>query len=143
MTPSPATLLLEHLSVESLGDGFVAVTVSLPADLLREYCHFLESLSGFFNVAHRHSTWALSQQRQSSLASEREVKASIDEYRNRLIALFDEHTLRGLDRKSAIKQVAADLRAESHPWCCVELVRSELVAAGRGGRPGRPRRGVK
>jgi riboflavin synthase len=44
-------------------------------------------------------------------------------------------------RNEAIKQIADDLRTENHPWRAADLVRKTLVAAGRGGRSGRPSRG--
>ncbi len=62
------------------------------------------------------------------------------QYYSRLVATFDLYTSQGFDRKAAIKQISADLRRENHPWSSPDLVRPSLVAAGRGGRPSRPRR---
>lgn len=131
----------EQITVKPATDGLVAVTVLLPPDLVRDYCRFLESLADFFHTVDRKATLELAILRaatQSALHADGQRRLA--EFRARLVTAFDAYTACGLDRKEAIKRVAADLRAESHPWCAVELVRSQLVAAGRGGRAGRPRR---
>jgi len=137
----PEFVFRKHLTVEAVEDGNVAVTVVLPPELVRDYCSFLESLASFFHSASHKGSWALSRSRAASRVDS--DNKSLAEYRARLVAAFDTYTARGFERKAAIKQIAADLRAESHPWCCPDMVRSQLVAGGRGGRPGRPRRGVK
>ena len=143
MAPALASLLQENLSVEAVEDGLVAVTVVLPPDLVQDYCQFLESLASFFKIANRKSSSALSEFQASCGALERRAQKNIAEYRARIVTAFDDYTAQGLERQDAIKRVAADLRAASHPWCTLDVVRSELVAAGRGARRGRPRRSVK
>ncbi len=140
MTSAPS-FLLDQLTVTPLDDGQVSVTVNLPPELVKDYCRFLESLAGFFQVAHRKSRLALVASRVKSQADNQVVSLTLVAYRERLVKAFDLYTSSGLDRKEAIKRIAADLRAEGHPWRSVDLVRIPLVEAGRSGRPGRPRRG--
>lgn len=133
--------ILERMTVKPTADGLVAVTVLLPPDLVRDYCRFLESLADFFHTVDRKATIELANLRASTQATfHADGQRRLVEYRARLVTAFDTYTALGCDRKEAIKRVAADLRAESNPWCAVDLVRSQLVAAGRGGRAGRPRR---
>lgn len=135
----PPSFLLDSLSVKAADGGLLAVTVLLPPDLVADYCRFLESLSGFFHAVKHKSAAELAQVR-AVTAAQTDGNANRAAYRDLLVRSFDAYLARGLDRKEAVKRVAADLRAQSHPWCAVDLVRSELVAAGRGGCPGRPSR---
>lgn len=132
---------LDRFTIKPASDGLVAVTVHLPADLVRDYCRFLESLADFFHTVDRKATIELASQRSAAqVAFHSEAQRRLSDYRARLVTAFDAYTACGLGRKQAVKRVAADLCAESHPWSGVDLVRSQLVAAGRGGRVGRPRR---
>lgn len=132
---------LNQLTVKPAADGLVAVTVLLPPDLVRDYCRFLESLADFFHTVDRKAKIEFASQRAAAQAAFHvEAQRRLAEYRARLVTAFDAYTTQGFVRKEAVKRVAADLRAELHPWCGVDLVRSQLVAAGRGGRAGRPRR---
>jgi len=139
---APLSFLSEALTVKAVEDGRVAVTVLLPPDLVTDYCRFLESLASFFHNVDRKSSFQLAQARAESLTLQADLDNINAVYRSRLVVLFDTLTAQGCERKEAVKRVAAQLRSESHPWCCVDLVRSELVAAGRGGRSGRPRQVV-
>ena len=133
--------ILERMTVKPAADGLVAVTVLLAPDLVRDYCRFLESLADFYHTVDRLATIELASLRATNqVAFHEDGQRRLAEYRARLVTAFDAYSARGLERKEAIKLVAADLRAESHPWSGVDLVRSQLVAAGRGGRAGRPRR---
>jgi hypothetical protein len=137
MTPS-ADFLKDFLTVTPAKDGRVAVTVLLPPDLVRDYCRFLESLASFFQTVNRKSTYADAEARSARLTPEQSAAAAA--YASRVVAAYDQYTAAGLDRKTAIRRIAADLRAAKHPWCSPDLVRSQLVTSGRSGRPGRPRR---
>lgn len=135
----PLSFLHDKLTVKAVDDDRFAVTVVLPADLVRSYCLFLESLSSFFRFAHRQGTIDKALVTSGELDAEAEARKAA--YRDRLVHAFDAYTAQGLDHKQTVKRIAADLRAENHPWRFTEQVRSTLVAAGRSGRPGRPRRG--
>ena len=138
MTP-PGSLPCDVLSVRNTEDGRVAVTVLLPADLVSTFCGFFRSISDLFQGIQRKTSADALHRRIHSEQEAQRVSLLRSEYRARLVTSFDSYRLAGLDRHEAVKRVAADLRAESHPWSAVHLVRSELVAAGRGGSPGRPR----
>lgn len=140
MSPS-LSFLSDALTVKVIDADRVAVTVVLPPDLVKDYCRFLEALSGFFRVVDRKVVHQVVSVRVNSPEEIEETNRRITAYRSRLVAAFDGYVLSGLDRHQAIKRIAADLRAASHPWCSLHVVRAELVAAGRGGSPGRPRRG--
>jgi hypothetical protein len=133
--------LHDNLTVKALDDDRVSVSVVLPADLLHSYCRFLDALQGFFRTANRQGSIARCEARATSAARLREAEAHRAAYRERLVTAFDAYTAQGLGRQDAIRRIVADLRAEEHPWRFPEQVRSALVAAGRSGRPGRPRRG--
>lgn len=137
MSPS-RFFITDNLKVEPVDDGRVAVTVTLPPELVTDYCRFLETLSSFFRVVNRKALFASLDTRTSSEEFSAEAERAISDYRSRIVAYFDSYIESGLNRKDSVKRVAADLRAESHPWCAVHVVQSELVAAGRGGKPGRP-----
>jgi len=139
MTSLPP-LLQDNLKVTPADNDQVDVTVTLPAELLADYVRLLESLAGFFKVVKRKAKYAQLRSKAASEEYAKECQERISRYYSLLVDLYDKHITSGLDRKAAIKQVAADLRREKHPWCCPDLVRSSLVAAGRRGRSGRPRR---
>jgi len=136
---TPRFSLSDGLTVEPADDGNVSVTVVLPPDLVADYCQFLDALSNFFRVTKRKASLVESLVRATSPERLEEVERSLSDYRSLLVTSFDSYVESGLDRKEAVKRVAADLRAKSHPWCAVHVVRSQLVLAGRGGKPGRPR----
>lgn len=136
---APRSFLLESLSVQPADDGLVSVTVLLPPDLVNEYCRFLDSLAGFFEAVDRKSYQVKLSSPDTLKQSQEAADALRFAFRARLVLMFDDYTSSGLDRQEATKRVAADLRAENHPWSAAHVVRSELVAAGRGGVPGRPR----
>jgi hypothetical protein len=138
MTPS-VDFLKDSLTVTPADDGRVAVTVLLHSELVRDYCRFLDSLASFFQVVNRKGSYATVAARSAQSAPERDNVHAV--YTNKVVSAFDQYTASGLDRKTAIRRIAADLRAVKHPWRSVDLVRATLIAAGRGGRSGRPRRG--
>ena len=133
--------LKDSLTVSPTDDGQVAVTVLLPPDLVREYCRFIDSFLSFFQSVQRKSNIATIPTRSTRPNPDKE--AALAAYTSQVVSSFDQYTTEGLDRKTAIRRISADLRAINHPWRFPEQVRLTLVAAGRGGRPGRPRRGDK
>lgn len=136
--------LRDKLTVEALDDDQVSVTVVLPAELVKSYCFFLDSLVGFFHTTDRHCKIARAQARFNSPGIDKEAEARLAAYRDRLVKAYDEYTAKGLNRKAAIKQIAADLRAKNHPWRTIDAIRSTLIAAGRDGyvrKSGRSGRG--
>lgn len=137
MTPPPFNLD-DLLTVKPLGGDQVSVTVVLPASLVKSYRLFLEALAGFFHSADHQSSVALAQVRSEKRSQE--AADHREAHRKRCVHLFEAYTSSGYNRKEAIKRVASVLRAENHPWCSPDLVRIALIEAGRGGRPGRPRR---
>lgn len=137
---SLSPFLRDTLKVSPTDSDLVEVTVTLPPDLFVHYIQLLESLSGFFHFVNRKSKYLQARSAAASHEYAEEAQRRITAYRSHLVKRFDHYTGQGLDRKSAVKQIAAELRAEKHPWCAPELVRSSLVAAGRGGKAGRPRR---
>lgn len=132
---------LDRLSISPAEDDLVAVTVYLPPDLVHDYRRFLESVSTFFlNVERKASAEAVEARAVKRQAIEYHGQQNLILYHERISKSFDDYTLAGLDRKAAVRRVAADLRADKHPWCCPELVKRELVKLGRGGQAGRPPR---
>ncbi|AMV72287.1 hypothetical protein JCM30471_07740 [Desulfuromonas carbonis] len=126
--------LLDHLSVTPLDDGLVAVTIHLPADLVRDYCRFLQTLVGFFTTVQNKTTIAQAEQRAKSYALNQQAQQTLAAYRSRVVDAFDRYTSQGLIRKEAIQSIAAELRADQHPWRSADLVRITLVECDRGGR---------
>ena len=137
----PGFHLSEALTVKPVADGQVSVTVLLPADLVTDYCRFLEALTNFFRAVDRKTSHAFSSVRVAAPEAIQETNRHVATYHAHLISAFDGYIASGLDRHEAVKRVAADLRAVSHPWCSLHVVQAELVVLGRGGSPGRPRRG--
>lgn len=138
MTPPPS--FLDQVHIERLDDSRTAVTVVLPSSLVHDFRRFLESVSSLFHCADRKSPVDSLDAAEKRAALESEAERRLAAYHARLVKAFDDYTASGLDRKAAIKRVAADLRAVNHPWCCPDLVRSELVKLGRSGKSGGPRK---
>ncbi|MDA3904083.1 MAG: hypothetical protein PF441_11630 [Desulfuromusa sp.] len=132
--------LHDSLKVTPLEDNQVQVTVTLQSDEFIHYVRLLDSLTGFLHVIKNKDRLAKAKAHYESEEYAEETGKVKAQYYSRLVASFDLYTSQGFDRKAAIKQISADLRRENHPWSSPDLVRPSLVAAGRGGRPGRPRR---
>lgn len=133
--------LRDSFRVEPLPNGHVAVTVELPAHLVKDYCQLLDALSGFFASVQTKSDHVLAAQRASDRKHDPEVQRFSDDYTQQVVALFDQYTLEGLTRNDAIKRISSVLREQNHPWRFPEQVRSTLSSSGRPGRIGRPPRG--
>jgi len=139
MTPSDS--FLDRVTLAPASDGLVAVTVLLPPDHISGYINFLESLSFFFSTVNRKLKHDHLTDTAEALAARQDIASrQLAEYHARLSTSFDAYTLAGLDRREVIKRICADLRAVDHPWRSFDLVSSQLVKLGRGGRSGRPRR---
>ena len=122
----PGFHLSEALTVKPVADGQVSVTVLLPADLVTDYCRFLEALTNFFRAVDRKTSQAFSSVRVAAPEAIQETHRHVATYHAHLISAFDGYIASGLDR---------------HEWCSLHVVQAELVALGRGGSPGSPRRG--
>ena len=131
--------LHDQLKVTPLDNDQVQVTVTLPSDLFRDYIRILDSLTGFARTLQNKSRLARSRSIEDDFSLQEGFRLR-DQYYARLVVLFDQYTAQGLNRSATIKQISSILRKEKHPWSSADLVRSSLIAAGRGGHPGRPRR---
>ncbi len=137
----PPPFLRDHLEVRPLDDGQVSVTVVLPSELVHDYCRFLEALTSFFHTVKNKTTVAQAHAKATAAVLDRKAQETLAANRSRVAASFDRYTSQGLPRKEAVKRIAAELRAEGHPWRSPGLVRATPVEAGRGGRRGRRPRG--
>lgn len=137
----PSESFLDHVTLAPAQDGLVAVTVLLSPDQISGYVNFLQSLSVFFSTVNRKiKIERITETAEALAARQEDAQRHLDDYNTRLAASFDKYLAAGLDRKEAVKRVCADLRAVNHPWRSFDLVSSQLVKLGRGGRSGRPRR---
>ena len=132
--------LHNSLKVTPLEDNKIQVTVTLESDEYIHYVRLLDSLTGFFRVINKKNRLAKGKAHYQSEEYAEETAKVKAKYYSRLVESFDLYTSQGFDRKSAIKQISADLRKENHPWSSPDLVRPSLIAAGRGARIGRPRK---
>jgi len=132
--------LHDSLKVTPTNDDQLEVTVTLPTDHFLHYVRLLDSLTGFVHVINKHARLERLKDKEYAEYQAKEAERNLARYHERLAELFDHYTSQGLDRKATVKQISADLRKEKHPWSSPDLVRPSLVKAGRGGRPGRPRR---
>lgn len=140
MIPS-LSFLRDKLTVEALDDDQVAVTVVLPAELVRSYCFFLDSLVGFFRTTDRHCKIARAQARLESRCDlDQEAEKRKAAYRDRLVKSYDKYVAAGLNHQESIKRIISDLQKRSHPWRTREIVSTTLKAAGRSGYTYRSRR---
>ncbi len=131
--------LKQSLSVVSLKDGQIQITVTLPADVLPHYAHLFEALTTFAELIQKQ---ARSTARIQSQLYESQRQAALHERKlfcERLVAIYDDLIDQGLTRTAAIKQISSDLRKEKNPWAADYLVRSCLIDGGRPGKPGRKR----
>ncbi len=131
------SFLHNNLKVTPLDDGQVEVTVNLPSDLFLHYIRLFDSLTGFIQTVDRKARLTKTKATEDY---QNETKRNLERYQERLVQAYDLHISNGLNRNAAIKQISTDLRSEKHPWSSPDLVRPSLIAAGRSGRIGRPRR---
>ncbi len=133
--------LRNSLTVVSLENDHVQVTISLPADIFPHFVKLIESLTGLVQQIN-HKAKATSQTPSKGfLIQQKQALAERDRHYARIVRLYDTYTSQGSTRTEAIKRISLDLRSENNPWAADYLVRSALTAAGRPGTPGRkPRR---
>jgi len=132
--------LHSNLKITPLDDDQVQVTVTLPSEHFLHFARLLDSLAGFVQIINRQNRVNKSKALAESLNLAEQAEQDKQRYYQRIVKAFDEYTAQGLNRYEAIKQIGADLRKEKHPWSSPDLIRPSLIAAGRGGRPGRPRK---
>jgi len=117
--------------VNSLRDGNVCLSVVIPETMTRGFVTFLESMLGLMKTADRQALTAVRQSRPVDLE---ELKRK-DQLKTDFIKLtcdtFDGFQAQGIEKKEAIKQTNALLKAKKHPWANHETIRSILSAEGR------------
>jgi hypothetical protein len=139
MTPS-LRFLQDDLTITPVGDDRVRLTLVLPSEYVYQFVHLVDSLSGFVQVLSSKSKYERRQANQHNEALKEQAKHAKVEYYRLIAELFDKYTAEGFNRTESIKRIGADLRAMNHPWRSPDLIRYSLPAAGRPGKPGRPRR---
>ena len=132
--------LNDNLTATPIGDDQVQITVTLPADYLFHFSVLLDSLTGFVDVLKREDKLSRTKADRAAKQFDEQAQRNLASYHQRIVKAYDAYTSQGLNRNAAIKQISADLRADSHPWSSPDLVRPSLIEAGRSGRVGRPRR---
>lgn len=137
---SSLRFLQDDLFITPLDDDRVRVTVVLPSEYVSQFVHLVDSLSGFVQVLSSKSNYERRQANQHNEALKEQAKHVKAEYHKLIAKLFDKYTAEGCNRTESIKRIGADLRAMNHPWRSPDLIRYSLPAAGRPGKPGRPRR---
>ncbi len=117
--------------VNSLRDGNVCLSVVIPETMTRGFVTFLESMLGLMKTADRQAIAAARESRPVDL----EELENKEQFRNNFIDLvcctFETLIDQGVEKKEAIKQTNALLKAKNHPWANHETVRSILSAQGR------------
>ena len=137
---SPFSYPKNNLTVTPLDDQHVEVSITIQTDYLLDFIKLFDSLTHFVRLVKNKDRIERGRAKYNSKEHEEESHQLKEKYYSRLVTLFDQYTGEGYDRKTSIKKVSATLRKENHPWSSPDLVRPSLVAAGRGGRIGRPRK---
>ena len=136
---SPFSYPENNLTVTPLDDQHVEVSITIQTDYLLDFIKLFDSLTHFVRLVKNKDRIERNKAKYNSKQHDEESRQHKEKYYFRRATLFDEYTDQGYDRKTTIKQISATLRKENHPWSSPDLVRPSLVAAGRGGRSGRPR----
>jgi len=137
---SPFSYPENNLTVTPLDDQHVEVSITIQTDYLLDFIKLFDSLTHFVRLVKNKDRIERNRARYNSKDHEEESHQLKEQYYSRLVNLFDQYTDEGFDRKTTVKRISATLRKENHPWSSPDLVRPSLVAAGRGGRIGRPRK---
>ena len=137
---SHLSFLHDSIKINHLENNQVEVTVVLPSELFLHFIRTLDSLTGFAQYLETQSKLYRLQRSKQSQAFNETARIAKENYYKRIAAEFDRYSEQGLKRYDIIKRISATLRKENHPWSSPDLVRPSLIAAGRGGRVGRPRK---
>ena len=137
---SPFSYPENNLTVTPLDDQHVEVSITIQTDYLLDYIKLFDQLTHFVLIIKNKDRIARNRAKYNSKQHDEENQQVKEKYYSRLVKLFDQFTDEGYDRKTTIKRISATLRKENHPWSSPDLVRPSLVAAGRDGRIGRPRK---
>ena len=136
---SPFSYPENNLTVTPLDDQHVEVSITIQTDFLLDYIKLFDQLTNFVRLVKNKDRIERNRAKYNSKKHDEEAQQVKEEYYSRIADLFDTFTDEGYDRTTSIKKISATLRNENHPWSSPDLVRPSLVAAGRGGRIGRPR----
>jgi hypothetical protein len=120
-----------NLRVDSLRDGNVCLSVVIPETMTRGFVTFLESMLGLMKTADRQATAAARASRPVDLAELQQAKDYRDNFTDLVCKTFESLIGQGIDKKEAIKETNALLKAKKHPWANHETVRSILSAEGK------------
>jgi len=137
---SPFSYPENNLTVTPLDDQHVEVSITIQTDYLLDFIKLFDSLTHFVRLVKNKDRIERNRAKYNSKDHAEESHQFKKQYYSCLVNLFDEYTDEGYDRKTTVKRISATLRKENHPWSSPDLVRPSLVAAGRGGRVGRPRK---
>jgi hypothetical protein len=117
--------------VNSMRDGNVCLSVVLPETMTRGFVTFLEAMLGLMKTADRQALAAVRESRPIDLEERQRVETFKENFNNLVCSTFETLIGQGIEKKEAIKQTNALLKAKKHPWANHETVRSILSAEGR------------
>lgn len=117
--------------VNSMRDGNVCLSVVMPETMTRGFVTFLEAMLGLMKTADRQAIAAVRESRPIDLAERQRVETFQKNFTDQVCSTFEALIGQGIEKKEAIKQTNALLKAKKHPWANHETVRSILSAEGR------------
>ena len=126
------------VQVSGQKDGKVVLSVVLPADMIRSFVTFLESMSSLMCHADRLEEKANRETRPVDLDELAQADQLRADFEKRVCVLFHKQLNQGHDPKEAIKRTNKALKAENHPWATYETVKSTLSSCGELRRASQP-----
>jgi hypothetical protein len=120
-----------EFQVSEMREGFVCVSIVLPAAMTRAFVHLMGSLHSLVRIIDWKARHRVSEVRATDSAELEQQRRSAENFKSACCRLFDEFTAQGMDRKKAISATNKALKADGNPWASYHLVEDVLRSAGR------------
>ena len=132
------------LNVSHIQDDYVCLSVAIPADLVRGFVTFLESMGGLMKTADRYSKRVLREARPVDLDDQKAKEQYREHFEAQITNIFDQYVAQGTPARDAIKETNKAMKAQQHPWANYETIRQILSSRGKlAGHGRRPSTGKK
>ena len=145
-TPPDMPLLLQEISrtfdplregssinfrVSEVQDGFVCLSVVLPAAMTRAFVGMLDSLHGLVRLIDNKTRHRVIEAKSENLAHREKLKQNRLDFEEEICALFDGFIDQGMSQKEAVAATNKTMKAKKHPWAVYHLVQDQLRELGR------------
>lgn len=120
-----------EFNVSAVKDGYVFMSLALPEGMTRAYVALLESLGAMVRCIDVKSRHVAAQSKVHDLSIEEQNRQRVDNFKARVVALYDRFISEGCDASEGIRRTNAQLKQEGEILANYEWVKAALREAGK------------